>query len=389
MSTPKNNSVIKAFEILNAISHNDSGLKPPEVASEVGMTLSTAHRFLLTLEEIGAVIRSAGNRYHLGLMMAELGRNLTRKDALAEIARPIVNQLANRHRETVSLATFDGHQLNFVAWAEPKRLLTMNLRRDHPLPMHCSSIGKVIISGLPIIVREELISTLHLEKFTDNTIVSLIKLRKEISKAYKDGFAIDNQEMEEGLTCLAVPVRGYDGDTIAAISISAPSTRMTAKDREGYIAVLKESAEQISSELFVESKVIPGKAKPRGSYPHLKRVGDLVFVSGTSARKADDSFAGARTTRSGNLILNAYEQTQETIKNLKDILLSVDANLADVIEVEAFLVDMDHYEDFNKAWSEFFDHNGPARTTVAVKALPHPSQLLMIKAVAHIPASRS
>ena len=84
MGTPKNNSVIRAFEILNLISGDDRGFLPAEIANSMDMNLSTTHRFLLTLEEIGAVTRSAGNRYHLGLMVAELGRNVTRKDALAE-----------------------------------------------------------------------------------------------------------------------------------------------------------------------------------------------------------------------------------------------------------------------------------------------------------------
>ncbi|MBT3704106.1 MAG: IclR family transcriptional regulator [Alphaproteobacteria bacterium] len=179
-TSPKENSVIKAFEILNVISSDDRGFLPSEVADGIGMNLSTTHRFLLTLEEIGAVTRSAGNRYHLGLMVAELGRNVTRKDVLADAARPVINQLANKYRETVSMATFDGHQLDFVAWAEPRRPLSMNLRRDQPLPLHCSSIGKVIMAGLPAIEREELLSKLSFEKFTDKTITDIIALRKEV-----------------------------------------------------------------------------------------------------------------------------------------------------------------------------------------------------------------
>ena len=385
MGTPKNNSVIRAFEILNLISGDDRGFLPAEIANSMDMNLSTTHRFLLTLEEIGAVTRSAGNRYHLGLMVAELGRNVTRKDALAEAARPIVNSLANKYRETISLATFDGHQLEFVAWVEPKRPLSMNLRRDQPLPLHCSSIGKVIMADLPAIEREELMSKLNLDKFTENTITDLALLRKEVAKAQLEQVAYDHQEMEEGLSCLAVPVLDGGGTTIAAISISAPTSRMDSKVRKEYAGILQESANKISTALFFETKVIPGRAKPRGSYPHVKRVGDFIYISGTSARKADDSFIGARKMKSGEIVLDIYRQTTATIKNLQDILTTVDASISDLVEIEAFLIDMDHYEQFNRAYGEHFGHSGPTRTTVAVHALPHPHQILMLKAIAYVP----
>ena len=83
----------------------------------------------------------------------------------------------------------------------------------------------------------------------------------------------------------------------------------------------------------VESKVIEGKAKPRGKYPHVKRAGDLLFVSGTSARRADDTIAGADVDEFGTVHLDIREQTKAVIENVRDILLSVDAQLEDVVEV--------------------------------------------------------
>jgi 2-aminomuconate deaminase len=135
----------------------------------------------------------------------------------------------------------------------------------------------------------------------------------------------------------------------------------------------------------VESKVIEGKAKPRGKYPHVKRAGDLLFVSGTSARRADDTIAGADVDEFGTVHLDIREQTKAVIENVRDILLSVDAQLEDVVEVTTYLVNMNDFVGYNEVYGTFFGNNGPARTTVAVHQLPHPHLLIEIRAMAYKP----
>jgi len=137
------------------------------------------------------------------------------------------------------------------------------------------------------------------------------------------------------------------------------------------------------------SKVVAGKAKPRGSFPHVKRVGDFIYVSGTSSRRPDDSFVGAEFDGSGKLTLDIREQTRAVIENVRDILQSVDARLADIVDVSTFLVSMDDFDGYNEVYSKYFDTNGPTRTTVAVHQLPHPHLLIEIKVVAHKSASGS
>ena len=139
----------------------------------------------------------------------------------------------------------------------------------------------------------------------------------------------------------------------------------------------------------MSSKVVAGKATPRGSFPHLKRVGDFIFVSGTSSRRADDSFAGVEVDEAGETKLDIREQTRAVIENIRDILQSVDADLDDVVDISTFLVDMGDFEGYNDVYSEYFDYDGPTRTTVAVHQLPHPHLLIEIKAIAHKPASDS
>lgn len=133
------------------------------------------------------------------------------------------------------------------------------------------------------------------------------------------------------------------------------------------------------------SGVIAGKARPRGAYPHFRRAGDFIFVSGTSARRADDSIAGAEQRPGGPPALDIRIQTRAVIENVRDILAAAGASLADVVEVSTFLVSMDDFQGYNEVYGEFFGSEGPARTTVAVAALPHPHLLIEIKAVAWRP----
>ena len=135
----------------------------------------------------------------------------------------------------------------------------------------------------------------------------------------------------------------------------------------------------------MKASVIEGKAKPRGRYPHIKRAGDFLFVSGTSARRADNSIAGAEVDDFGTTRLDIREQTRSVIENIRDILASAGATLRDVAEVSTFLVNMNDFAGYNEVYGQYFDYDGPARTTVAVHQLPHPHLLIEMKAVAYKP----
>ena len=135
------------------------------------------------------------------------------------------------------------------------------------------------------------------------------------------------------------------------------------------------------------SAVVAGKARPRGTFPHFRRAGDFIFVSGTSARRADDSIAGAERDAAGRPLLDIRAQTRAVLENIRDILTSAGASLADVVEVSTYLVNMADFNGYNQVYSEFFGYQGPARTTVAVAQLPHPQLLIEIKAIAYRPAA--
>jgi 2-aminomuconate deaminase len=141
--------------------------------------------------------------------------------------------------------------------------------------------------------------------------------------------------------------------------------------------------------MSMESKVVPGKAQPRGKFPHLKRAGDYLFVSGTSSRRADNTIAGAEADTLGGTQLDIRAQTRAVIHNISDILASVGANLSDLVEISSYLVNMNDFAGYNEIYNEYFNENGPARTTVAVHQLPHPHLLIEMKAIAYKPIAEA
>jgi 2-aminomuconate deaminase len=131
--------------------------------------------------------------------------------------------------------------------------------------------------------------------------------------------------------------------------------------------------------------VVAGKAAPRGRFPHVKVAGGLVWVSGTSSRRPDGTFAGASVDPAGATELDIRAQTRAVIENVADLLAAAGAGLDDLVQVTTYLVNMNDFGGYNEVYGEFFDEHGPTRTTVAVHQLPHPQLLIEIQAVAHLP----
>ena len=137
--------------------------------------------------------------------------------------------------------------------------------------------------------------------------------------------------------------------------------------------------------MITTSKTLPDKAKPRGKFPHIKRAGDFLFVSGISSRRQDGSFEGATVDEMGNVELDIKQQTRAVLENIRDILHSEGADFKDIVDLSAFLVNINDFKGYNETYAEFFDTNGPTRTTVAVDQLPHPLILIEIKVTAFMP----
>lgn len=134
-----------------------------------------------------------------------------------------------------------------------------------------------------------------------------------------------------------------------------------------------------------EANVLTDRAQPLGRYPHFRRAGDFVFVSGTSSRRADNTHAGVSKNADGTTTRDIRAQTHAVIENIRIILQSAGGDLGDIVDVTTYLVDMTDFAGYNEVYGTYFDYNGPARTTVAVHQLPHPDLLIEIKAVAYLP----
>lgn len=138
------------------------------------------------------------------------------------------------------------------------------------------------------------------------------------------------------------------------------------------------------------SGLVPGKATPRARYPHVRRAGDWLFVSGLSSRQPDNSILGAEVDAMGTMRLDIEVQTRAVLQNIADVLASEGASLGDLVDVTAFLVSINDFGGYNTIYNEFFTHEtGPARTTVVVHQLPHPHIAVEIKGTAYAPRDRS
>jgi 2-aminomuconate deaminase len=377
--------VAKAFQILNVLGAGSRQMTATEVAQTLGVNLATVHRFLVTLETVGAVSRTSQGRFQLGLTLTNLGGKVESDKVLIEHVQSHLNELAAEFREVAHCAVRNGLAAVNIARALPDRSLVIGQVAGDSIPLHCSAVGKVLLAGAPPEIRGGLVEHLELERFTMRTLTSQKALLAELRDIAQRGFATEDEEWEDGLRSVAVPITDGRGKTVAALALSAPASRLDDAGLEDVSAALRARVERLEHALFTESRVFPQKARPKGPFPHLKRVDDFIFISGTSARRPDDSFEGVRAHPDGAVSFDIRRQTQVVFENIRDMLTSVGASLENLVDVHAYLIDMKDYGAFNETYAKFFGFDGPARTTVAVSALPHPHQRLMVRGVAYAP----
>lgn len=384
MLTPKNNSVAKAFTILRAIALGGRDMTATEVAQTVEMNLATVHRFLLTLESEGVVTRTQSGRFHLGHALAELGGKVEGDVLLIDAVRPHLVALAAEFRETFNSVGRSGNHAIHTSAVLSDRSLNANHPVGEPFPLHCTAAGKVFLANMQADHRSGFIDNADLRRFTASTIVDPAILHGELDKVRMSGYAVDEEEWEEGLRSVAVPLHNNKGKVVAAIAMSAPASRLTDDVISRARHSMQAHVAQVERSLFTESRVFTGKARPRGNFPHLKRVGDFLFLSGTTSRRPDDSFEGVQDIN-GKLEIDIRKQAAFIFESIADMLETVGASLKDLVEVQAFLRNIDDYAAFNETYARFFDQDGPARTTVGTADLPHPHQGLIVRSIAYRP----
>lgn len=244
-------SLERAFSLLEALSRKPDGMQLTELAQVTGLHKSTVHRLLASLAALGYVKRpEEGGKYRLSLKLLELSGRLTENIDVLELARPHLEQLRDFSNETVHLVVRDGPDIVYIYKAESggsfyRMFSRIGMRR----PMYCTASGKSILATLS---DEEVLSVWkqsEIVPFTEKTVVTLDRLQADLQTVRARGFAVDDEENEVGVRCVAAVIYDYTGKGAAAFSVSAPVMRMGEERTEQLAARVLETRGRISAEL--------------------------------------------------------------------------------------------------------------------------------------------
>ncbi|MEU5317449.1 IclR family transcriptional regulator C-terminal domain-containing protein [Streptomyces sp. NPDC021056] len=213
-------AVIRAFDAEHPV------LTLAEVARTCGLTRAAARRFLLTLVDLGYV-HADGRAFRLTPRVLELGYSYLAGFSLAQIAEPHLEQLVDRTRESSSLCVLDGDDIVYVARVPARRIMTAAITVGTRFPAYVTSVGRVILAHLPDEERESRLARADLRPLTPRTITDPDRLRAELEKVRARGYAVVDQELEEGLRSVAAPVRDRGGEVVAAVNIPVHASRNT------------------------------------------------------------------------------------------------------------------------------------------------------------------
>jgi DNA-binding IclR family transcriptional regulator len=227
--TYKVQALDRAFSILDLLSESDSPLGLAQISASLRLHKSTAHRFLMVLEKHRMVERTANGRFRLGLRLFDFGNRAIEQNDLRNHAQPHLRRLVAETEETAHLCILESMRVIYLDKIEPVRSMRIMTRVGASSPVYCTSVGKAILAFLPEERIAEVLNHLQLERFTHRTLVTVEALRVEIEKTRRRGYAVDDEELEEGLRCIAVPVLDAQRLPVAAVSVSGPSFRVTAQ----------------------------------------------------------------------------------------------------------------------------------------------------------------
>lgn len=237
-------SVARSLDLLEAVS-SDSEVGLVELAKRTGLQPSTAHRLLSTLVECGYVVQnSRTSRYRLTHKVVELaGSAEQRIERLRLAVRPHLQAVHDMTDETVNLVVLDRFTIVYIDQIESSRSVRMFTQIGASVPAHASASGKAMLAFLPDAAIEDLCARAPFEALTPRTRTTEAGLRADLARVHSRGYAIDNEENEEGVVCVAAPVFGSGGAVLAAASISGPAARMHRTD-------LGEMGEMIAAQML-------------------------------------------------------------------------------------------------------------------------------------------
>ena len=242
-------SLARGLSVIRAFDADHPEMTLSEIARRTGLTRATSRRFLLTLVELGYV-KSDGRLFVLTARVLELGFSYLSSLSLPEIAQPHLEHLAASIHESTSASVLDGTDIVYVARVPTRRIMSVRINLGTRFPAYATSMGRVLLSGLTPAELDAHLATLDFARLTTHTITSRSALRKELGRVREQGWAIVDQELEEGLRSIAVPIRHSSGAVIAAINVSTTATSHTLESiHENLLPPLKLAAERISGDL--------------------------------------------------------------------------------------------------------------------------------------------
>ncbi|MDH3225476.1 MAG: IclR family transcriptional regulator [Thermoleophilia bacterium] len=243
-------AIERAVSILNAFSAERPEYGVTELANELGLHKSTIHRFLVNLEHAGLVERSPrSGRYRLGLRILELGGLVMQQMSLWEEALPFLEGLVHDTGETGHLAVLDNGEAIYVERVETHRALRIPSAVGRGYPAHATSLGKVLLAALSSGQVAEITRARGLAAYTSNTIVDESELEQELLLVRERGYAVDNEEYDEGLRCIGAPIHDHTGAVVAALGVGGPVTRMTPERVDELAGLVTRAAAGLSRRL--------------------------------------------------------------------------------------------------------------------------------------------
>lgn len=245
-------SVDRALSLIEALAQEGAPMHLGDLALRVDLKPSTTHRLLSALAMRGFVDQDDQSRYKLGMKLYAIGNTATYAVDVRKVAGPYMRDLLERFNETVNLAILDYGEVVYVDQLESNNIVVVRMfaKVGNRGPAHCTGSGKVLLAGLSEYELREYLSKAALQRFTNETITDSALLERELQRVRNFGYALDLGERDEGVNCIAAPLKNYEGRVVAAISISGPSMRMTtAYINNELVPVVREVAGQISQKL--------------------------------------------------------------------------------------------------------------------------------------------
>ena len=240
-------SFARGLSVIRAFNTQHPAQTLTEIAQATGLTRAGARRILLTLVALGYV-KAEGRLFRLTPRILDLGFAYLTSMPFWNLAEPIMEALSQTVHESCSISVLDGTEVVYVLRVPARKIMTINLSIGSRLPAYCSSMGRVLLSGLPPDELDRLLRASDLQARTQRTVTGIDELKALIADIRKRGWAQNDQELEEGLVSLAAPIRNRAGQVIAAINVSGQANRTSAADMvERFLPPLLEAAEKISS----------------------------------------------------------------------------------------------------------------------------------------------